>query len=125
MRSNGRRARKMRHRRCAADLARAVQGRGGVRLQPARRRVRLARHVKAGFWYHAGRFDDLRYGADGLSLAGPGITRRHGGNHGLYAVIDQMLWRAPDAADGGISGFMRLSATPGDRNLVVFYADGA
>ena len=82
--------------------------------------------VKAGFWYHDGRFDDLRYGADGLSLADPassGIARRRRGNHGVYAVVDQMLWRVPETSDQGISAFLRLSTTPGDRNPVVFYAD--
>ncbi len=34
-----------------------------------------------------------------------------------------MLWRVPDTSDQGSNAFMRLSATPGDRNPVVFYAD--
>lgn len=88
---------------------------------------RLPGTVKAGFWYHSGRFDDQRYDSDGLSLADPGssgIARRHRGNPGLYAVIDQTLWRASAAAGREINDFVRLSATAGDRNPVVFYADG-
>ena len=82
--------------------------------------------IKAGGWHHFGRFDDKRYGSDGLSLADPassGVARRHRGNTGFYVIADQMLWRAPDS-DRGIAAYGRLSTSPGDRNEVSFYADG-
>src|SRR5262249_32909926 len=56
----------------------------------------LASTVKFGGWGHVGLFDDQRFGIDGLSLANPassGIPIRHGGNFGLYAVLDQQLYR--------------------------------
>ncbi len=82
--------------------------------------------IKAGGWYHAGRFDDRRFTIDGLALNDPassGIARRHRGNWGFYAIVDQALWRAPDSGRG-IAAFARVSTSPGDRNEVSFYADG-
>src|SRR5262249_19373242 len=83
--------------------------------------------IKVGGWYHAGRFNDQRFGVDGLSLADPagtGVARRRRGNYGLYAIADQMLWRVPETADQGLAGFLRVSASPSDRNQISFYADG-
>ena len=83
--------------------------------------------VKLGGWVHFGRFDDLRYASDGLSLADPasnGLPLAHEHDYGVYAVIDQQLYRLPGAdADKGIGGFMRVAGSPSDRNLVDFYFD--
>ncbi|HEY8566840.1 MAG TPA: carbohydrate porin [Beijerinckiaceae bacterium] len=83
--------------------------------------------VKLGAWHHLGRFDDLRFGADRLSLADPessGLARRFRGSSGVYAALDQMVYRVPGTTDNGIGVFARLSGSPGDRNLVSFYVDG-
>ena len=88
--------------------------------------------VKFGGWRHAGRFDDLRYaapapGATAFLLADPGssgIARRFRGNSGIYGVVDQLVYRTPGTADGGLGLFLRASTSPGDRNLVDFYVDG-
>lgn len=88
--------------------------------------------VKLGGWYHLGRFDDQRFAiatpdATSLLLAdsnSSGVARRLGGNSGVYAVLDQLLYREPDTKDGGLGIFARVSASPNDRNLVSFYADG-
>lgn len=88
---------------------------------------RLPGTFKVGAWYHAGRFDDQRYGTDGISLADPagaGVARRRRGDFGLYAIADQMLWRVPGMVDQGLYAFARVSMSPGDRNPVGFYADG-
>ncbi|KAA2237760.1 carbohydrate porin [Salinarimonas soli] len=82
--------------------------------------------VKVGYWHHFARFDAQRYDALGLSLADPsgtGIARRLPGNDGVYAIVDQTLYRPAGAADGGLSAFLRLAASPGDRNLISAYAD--
>lgn len=82
--------------------------------------------VKLGYWHHFGRFDDQRFGDDGLPLADPlsgGIARRFRGNDGVYGVIDQSLYRVPGSRDSGVAGFLRVSASPDDRNLVGFYLD--
>jgi len=83
--------------------------------------------VKLGGWYHAGRFADQQFDSLGQSLADPmstGLPAQHRGNFGLYAVVDQMLWRgAAPSRDQGIGAFARVSGAPSDRNLVVVYAD--
>ena len=51
--------------------------------------------------------------------AGSGVPLKHRGNNGLYAVIDQQLYR-PKGGDShsGISVFSRMSISPSDRNLI-------
>ncbi|WP_376088476.1 carbohydrate porin [Roseomonas sp. CCTCC AB2023176] len=85
----------------------------------------LAGRVNLGAWYHFGRFPDPRFTQDGLSLADPeagGSARLRRGNHGLYAGVDQAVWRGEGDARVGV--FARAGASPGDRNLVSLYADG-
>jgi len=80
-----------------------------------------------GGWYHSGRFADQRFDSAGLSLANPassGVPAQHRGDYGLYAVVDQMIWRVPDTRDNGLGVFLRLAGSPSDRNQVDFYADG-
>ncbi len=50
-------------------------------------------------------------------------TGRLQGDDGLYGLVDQMVYRVPGTEDGAVSVFARLSGSPGDRNLVSFYAD--
>ena len=81
---------------------------------------------KLGAWYgSSNQFQDQRYATDGLSLADPastGIPRDHSGDWGIYGVADVPLFTTPDG--GGLSGFVRAGGSPGDRNLISFYADG-
>jgi porin len=87
-----------------------------------------ARIIRLGGWGHLGRFDNTRRAADGSALADPagsGVPLRRRGNGGLYAVLDQQLWR-PINGDplSGISLFGRVSISPSDRSAISFYADG-
>lgn len=78
---------------------------------------------KVGAWVHTGRFDDPRLDSAGRSLADPasnGVALQHRGNHSLYAMADQMLWRQ-GARNVGV--FARAMAAPGDRNRVDFSAN--
>ena len=88
----------------------------------------LAGTIKLGAWGHFGRFDDQRFGPDGLSLADPasnGNPARHRGDGGVYGVIDQQIWRPRTGEpDKGIGVFARASASPSDRNLLNLYLDG-
>ncbi len=88
----------------------------------------LARTIKIGGWNHFGRFDDQRFGTDGLSLADPasnGVAVARRGNRGIYGMIDQQIWRpASGEADKGIGVFGRVFTSPSDRNLVDLYLDG-
>lgn len=88
----------------------------------------LARVVKLGGWAHLGGFDDQRLAYDRTPLADPegsGVPLRRRGNGGLYAVIDQQLYRPPggDSASG-VTAFGRISASPQDRSEIGFYLDG-
>ena len=88
----------------------------------------LAGGIRVGAWHHFDRFDDLRFDINGFSLANPlstGIARRLRGNDGIYAVVDQQLYRPPGGdANSGILLFGRAAYSPPDRNLNDFYLDG-
>jgi porin len=88
----------------------------------------LAGGVRFGAWHHFGRFDDLRYDINGFSLANPlstGIARRLRGNDGVYAVLDQQLYRPPGGdANSGVLAFARAAYSTPDRSLNDFYLDG-
>jgi len=88
----------------------------------------LARILRLGGWAHLGRFENLRRSADGSLLADPasvGTPLRRRGTGGLYAVLDQQLWRpAGGDALSGVSFFGRVSVSPSDRSAIGFYADG-
>ena len=88
----------------------------------------LASSFKVGAWNHFGSFDDQRFGADGRSLADPlsnGVAQRRRGDHGVYGVIDQQIWRpASGEPDKGVGVFARAAGSPSDRNLIDLYFDG-
>ncbi|OJY36132.1 MAG: hypothetical protein BGP06_04085 [Rhizobiales bacterium 65-9] len=84
---------------------------------------------KLGGWYNSQSFDDLRIATNGLSFADPAADpdpRRHRGNFAVYGVIDQGLWKSPDAETTGrrLAAFARVVIAPKkDRSQVDFYAD--
>ena len=82
--------------------------------------------IKAGGWYHAGRFDDQRFDAKGVPFALSGASpRRLATSYALYGVIDQQIYRLPGAdAGNGINLFGRVTAAPSDRSLIDLYIDG-
>jgi len=76
---------------------------------------------KIGGWYHSGQFSDPRYDVRGRLLAVTGDpARSDNGNWAVYGVVDQLL---TGTADQGLAGFVRLSVSPGDRNLISDYID--
>ena len=88
----------------------------------------LATTLKLGGWGHFGQFNDQRFVIGGRLLADPtdpGVPIQHRGNAGIYAVIDQQLYR-PNGGDSqsGISVFSRMSLSPSDRNPIDAYIDG-
>jgi porin len=81
--------------------------------------------VKFGAWVHTGRFADQRFDAQGGLLAvSEGPPLQHGGNFGVYGILDQMVWRVPGDGDRGLNFFLRVSAAPSDRNPIDLYAEG-
>jgi porin len=88
--------------------------------------------LKLGGWHHFGTFPSLAVAFNGMgtSLAGTGIAPRLRGNTGVYAVLDQALWRDPNGTveggtyEGAEYGlFARAAVAPSDRNLIDFYVD--
>ena len=79
--------------------------------------------IRVGGWRHFGDFDDLRRDENGGLLAVSGGDQlQHRGNHGIYAVLDQMIYRLPGYADPkGISVFGRVAFSPEDRNQIDSY----
>jgi porin len=76
---------------------------------------------KVGVWYHSGSFADQRDDTIGRSLASPessGVGRPHRGDYSVYAVADQMVWRAGPDSPRSLGVFARVMGAPGDRNLV-------
>jgi porin len=81
---------------------------------------------KFGAWHHSKKFADPRLDAQGLSLADPasdGSVAQHRGNYSVYAVADQMIWRARAGGARAVNVFARAMAAPADRNLVSVSAD--
>lgn len=87
----------------------------------------LATTVKLGGWYQLGGFDDQRRNVAGGLLAdpaGPAAALRRRGTWGIYAVLEQQIWRpAGGEADGGISFFGRIAGAPQDRSTIGFFFD--
>ncbi len=88
--------------------------------------AKLSGVAKLGVWTHFGRFENLRYDIVGRSLANPASTgdaRSLRGDHGVYGVLEQQVYRLADDPAKGVGVFARIAGAPGDRNLVDFYAD--
>jgi porin len=94
----------------------------------------LAGNFTPGGWQHFGQFDDQRFTAQGLSIADPtgtGIPAKLRGNFGVFATVEQTLYRPPSVTARGVSNslpgvtvFGRIAYSPPDRNLIDFYLDG-
>ena len=94
----------------------------------------LAGNFTPGAWQHFGQFDDQRFTAQGLSIADPsgtGIAAKLRGNFGIFAVVEQTLYRPPSVTGKGVSAslpgvtaFSRIAYSPPDRNLIDLYLDG-
>jgi porin len=82
----------------------------------------LAGTVKIGGWNHFGTFNHS--GGDPIGVTGnDGRPLDH--DWGLYAIIDQLIWRMPGSKEPqGVGVFARVIGAPADRNLVDFYFDG-
>jgi porin len=53
-----------------------------------------------------------------------GPPLRHDGTYGVYAIIDQMVYRfAGEGDERGVSIFARVVGSPSDRNQIDAYAD--
>lgn len=86
----------------------------------------LAGIIKVGGWNDFATFNHQRFDAGGNLIA---VTSNDGrpldNNWGLYAIVDQLVWRVPGSEEPeGVGVFARFIGSPADRNLVDFYFDG-
>lgn len=81
--------------------------------------------VKLGNWIHTGWFTDLRYDANGESLAtsAAGAGGRSRGNWGVYGIVDQMVFREEEGSDKGMGVFARLTLSPPEVNAMPVYGE--
>ena len=94
----------------------------------------LAGNFTPGAWRHFGQFDDQRFTAERLSIADPagtGIPAKLRSNFGIFAVVEQVLYRPPTVTENsssaslpGVTAFGRIAYSPADRNLIDLYLDG-
>ena len=83
----------------------------------------LGHTYRIGAWYDSERFTDQRIDSKGGLLAAAGSTDplQHRGNYSIYAVADQMVWRATRNPNEAVSVFGRVMGTPeANRNLADF-----
>jgi porin len=79
-----------------------------------------------GAYYNSNSVPDQRYDNAGRSLADPssnGTPLLHRRDWGVYAVVDQLLFRN-GGGHHGLGVFARVVGTRGDRNLVSLYTEG-
>lgn len=83
----------------------------------------LAATYKLGGWYHTAEFPQPPFGNSAGDQVAPAATAdaQRRGNWGIYAVADQMLWRA---GSRDLRVFLRGQVVPADRNLVSWSVDG-
>ncbi len=82
---------------------------------------------KLGGWYATAKYPDQQFGIDGTgAVVSLGVDPtadpiQHKGDWGIYAIADQMVWRAGDRS---MNLFVRTGFSPSDRNLLSWYIDG-
>lgn len=77
-----------------------------------------------GGWAHSGDFNDLALNDRAAPLAGgssTGTPLQHQGNWSVYGMADGRLWRAGPRT---LRGFLRMTASPANRNPIDLYLDG-
>jgi len=78
---------------------------------------------KLGAWYNSNASDNQFFSNGPINATDPiGRQLRH--NWSVYAVADQLVYRAPGAKDGGAGVFLRAMGAPGDRNTVNVFVSG-
>ncbi len=82
--------------------------------------------AKVGGFADLGKFEDKRFDENGRSLADPGssgIARSYHRNYGIYAVVDQQVYRTEADGNKGVFTFGRVAGLPSDRNTIDFAFD--
>ncbi len=80
--------------------------------------------IKLGAWEYFGDVANYNFDPMGVQYNLTGLQPVSLlGDHGFYAMIDQLLMKAPDDPTKGIGVFARVFGAPADRNLIDFYFD--
>jgi porin len=81
---------------------------------------------KLGAWYNSDSGENPYYEDGGIPPGGPlpGQPGAFSGDYGVYAGMDQLVYRPAGAKDAGAGVFARVMGAPGERNEVDFCADG-
>jgi porin len=80
--------------------------------------------VKLGGYHNFGSFEHVRLSEAGVPIDDNNPAAVINGDYGLYAIIDQMIYRIPGKDPKGIAVFGRLIGAPSDRNTIGLYAEG-
>ncbi len=77
----------------------------------------LPQTVRLGTWQHSGDWEEI-------VAAGP--PRTFNQNYGIYASVDQLLWKEPgeEGDEQGLGAFLQFGWAPGNRNAVQEYYGG-
>ena len=82
---------------------------------------------KVGAWYNSNNFADPFFTNGAIVPAQGPFAMTGGSRHGdwsAYGTLDQLVYRASGAEDGGLGITARAMGAPGDRNLVDVFAQG-
>ena len=97
----------------------------GWRLNHGENSQGLPGEYKLGAWLHTGNFPSNYDDRDGKPIVVTGgDPEMHSENFGIYAAVQQMIWREESQSEEGLSGFLRAGLSPADRSLFEFVVDG-
>ncbi|KAF2989668.1 carbohydrate porin [Methylocystis sp. MJC1] len=108
-----------------AEIEQPLQEGTGARVWAEPGSGPLPGRIKVGAWAHAGAFSNERLDWNGAPQAYSGAPpMRHHGDYGVYAVVDQRLWRFAACKNCGLNIFARTMFAPSNRNPLDLYLDG-
>jgi porin len=79
--------------------------------------------IKLGGYHNFGSFEHVRFSETGVPIDDNNPAAVINGDYGLYAIIDQMIYRLPGKDPKGVAVFGRLIGAPSDRNTIDLYAE--
>lgn len=98
----------------------------GYKLNQGAKATGLPGTYKLGGWMHTHTFADeydQTLNNNNSALAPTDIVL-HRGDHGLYAMADQMVYQEAANSEQGLGLFARVAGSPPNTNLISFYVDG-
>lgn len=78
---------------------------------------------KLGAWYNSRSFTNQFFTATVNSIGALATAAQPNDDWNVYAVADQLIWRRPGSADGGLGLFGRVTGGPGTKNQINVFAN--